>query len=57
MKQELSSGGKLNTTLLLEKLHKMPFSSKLFMKDDLTIQDILDAEDSEPDTEQTLVML
>ncbi|XP_040198562.1 protein FAM227B isoform X1 [Rana temporaria] len=57
MKQELISGGKHNTTLLLEKLHKMSFSSKLFMKDNLTIQDILDAEDSEPDSEQTLVML
>ncbi|XP_072258513.1 protein FAM227B [Pyxicephalus adspersus] len=57
MKQELSSGGKLNTTLLLEKLHKMSFSNKLFMKDGLTIQDILDADESEPDSEKTLVTL
>ncbi|XP_075714151.1 protein FAM227B [Rhinoderma darwinii] len=58
MKQELSSGVKLNSTLLLEKLQKMPFYSKLFRKKDLTIQDVLDADNEcEPTTEQTLVML
>ncbi|XP_075201926.1 protein FAM227B [Anomaloglossus baeobatrachus] len=57
MKQELSSGVKLNSTLLLEKLQKMPFSSKLFRKKDLTIQDVLDADESAPITEQTLVIL
>ncbi|KAM5171888.1 protein FAM227B [Mantella aurantiaca] len=58
MKEELSSGEKLNTTLLLEKLHKMPFSSKLFMKDSLTIQDILDDDDDDPEpvSEKTLIM-
>ncbi|XP_040269953.1 protein FAM227B [Bufo bufo] len=55
MKQEVSSSVKLNSTLLLEKLQKMPFSSKLFRKKDLTIQDVLDADNEcEPTTEQTL---
>ncbi|XP_072004366.1 protein FAM227B isoform X3 [Engystomops pustulosus] len=58
MKQELSSGVKLNNTRLLERLQKMPFSSKLFRKKDLTIQDVLDADDEcAPTAEQTLVML
>ncbi|XP_068131511.1 protein FAM227B isoform X2 [Hyperolius riggenbachi] len=52
MKQELSTGVKVNTSLLLNKLHKMPFSSKQFLKDSLTIQDVLDADDSEPDSEK-----
>ncbi|XP_069839296.1 protein FAM227B [Dendropsophus ebraccatus] len=58
IKQEVSSGGKLNSTLLMKKLQKMPFSSKLFRKKDLTIQDVLDADsECEPSTKQTLVML
>ncbi|XP_073509180.1 protein FAM227B isoform X2 [Phyllobates terribilis] len=58
MKQELSSGVKLNSTLLLERLKKMPFSSQLFRKKDLTIQNVLDADyEHEQITEQTLVML
>ncbi|XP_066448722.1 protein FAM227B isoform X2 [Eleutherodactylus coqui] len=58
LEQELSSGVKLNSTLLLEKLQKMSFSSKLFRKKDLTIQDILDDDNEcEPATEQTFIML
>ncbi|XP_077118850.1 protein FAM227B [Ranitomeya variabilis] len=58
MKQELSRGVKLNSTLLLERLQKMPFSSKLFRKKNLTIQNVLDADnENEQITDQTLVML
>ncbi|XP_075431738.1 protein FAM227B [Ascaphus truei] len=44
MKQGISSGGKLNSALLLDKLQHTPFSSKLFMKEGLTIQEVVNTE-------------